>query len=401
MQPKKKLNDIFDDDPFGLLNLKPSASPARNADERLVASFQEILDFFAKHNREPQQGGNIQEHQLYSRLKGLRENAEKKEMLKSYDTYKLLNHEQKPITSLDDIFTNDSFGLLNDKAEGLFDLKHISNQDERASTDFVAKRKPCKDFDKYEPTFKEVQKDLSAGKRKLIAFRQDNLRPGDFYVHNGVLLLLESVNFEEGVQEFKSGSRVRTDGRTRVIFENGTQSNMLYRSLYKALLANGNAVSENQDKVNEEFAEKFSNITEEDKEAGYIYILKSKSNKEEIRTIRNLYKIGYSTTPVQDRIRHAKQDPTFLMEEVQIVTFFKCYNLNPQKFEQLIHNFFGAACLNLDVFDSLGNRVTPREWFVVPLDVIEEAIRLIISEKVVDFYYDDVNELIVQKDRGK
>lgn len=395
MSHKKKLKDIFDDDPFGLLNVKPSASPTRNADERLLASFQDILDFYEKNNREPEQGGSIQEHQLYSRLKGIRENPEKIEMLQSLDKYGLLNYEQKEVSSIDDIFGDDTFGLLDNKDEGLYDLKHISKQDERASADFVARRKPCKNFSEYEPKFKEVQKDLANRKRKLVAFKQDNLRAGDFYVHNGVLLLLESVDFEEEVQEYKSGSRIRKDGRTRVVFENGTESNMLYRSLYKALLANGQAISENQDRVNEEFAEKFSMVNEDDVEAGYIYILKSKSDKEEIRTIQHLYKIGYSKIAVEERIKNASQEPTYLMADVRVVMAYKCYNMNPQKFEQLIHNFFGAACLNVDVFDGGGNRYTPREWFVAPLDIIEQAVHMIISGEIVNYRYDTMNSEIV------
>lgn len=395
MQPKKKLDDIFNDDPYGLLNVKPSASPARNADERLLSSFQEIIDFYEKNNREPEQGGGIQEHQLYARLKGIRENPEKSEMLKGHDKYGLLNYVQKQVASIDDILHDDDFGLLDDPAEGLYDLKHVKKQDERTSADFVARRKPCKDFEKYEPTFKEVQKDLATNKRKLIKFKQDDLRAGDFYVHNGVLLLLESIEDKEEKQEFKSGSRIRKDGRTRIIFENGTESNMLYRSLYKALLANGKSITKNADDVFEELPENFNgNINEEDVEAGYIYILKSKSDKEEIRTIQHLYKIGYSKTPVEERIKNAAIEPTYLMADVRIVMAYKCYNLNPQKFEQLIHNFFGAACLNVDVFDGQGKRYTPREWFVAPLDVIEKAVHLIISGEIVKYKYDSMNSEI-------
>lgn len=395
MLPKKKLKDIFDDDPFGLLNVKPSASPARNADERLLTSFQEIIDFYEKNNKEPEQGGGIQEHQLYSRLKGIRENPEKSAMLKEYDKFGLLNYEQKQVASLDDILNDDAFGLLDDGAEGLYDLKHVTKQDERASADFVARRKPCKDFEKYEATFKEVQKDLAASKRKLIKFKQDDLRAGDFYVHNGVLLLLESIEEIEEKQEFKSGSRVRKDGRTRIIFENGTESNMLYRSLYKSLLANGKSITKNEYDVYEELPENFNTVNEDDIEAGYIYILKSKSDKEEIKSIQNLFKIGYSKVPVEERIKNAILEPTYLMADVRLVMAYKCYNLNPQKFEQLIHNFFGAACLNVDVFDGQGKRYTPREWFVAPLDIIEQVVHLIISGDIVKYRYDVMNSEIV------
>ena len=185
------------------------------------------------------------------------------EMLKNHNQYGLLNYEEKKIESLDDILKDNTYGLLDDNSEGLFEYGNIKKEEERASADFVAKRKPCKNFKEYEPIFKQVQQDLAAGKRKLISFKQDILNAGDFFVHNAVLLWLEKVEFEEEVQEFKSGNRYRKDGRTRVIFENGTESNMLDRSLYKSLLANGKAVSDNVDIVNEEFKKKFGSITED------------------------------------------------------------------------------------------------------------------------------------------
>jgi hypothetical protein len=136
-------------------------------------------------------------------------------------------------------------------------------------------------------------------------------------------------------------------------------------------------------------------VTDEDKEAGFIYILKSKSTKREIKEIQNLYKIGYSTVAVEERIKNASQEPTYLMADVHIVMTYKCFNMNPQKLEQLLHNFFGKACLNIDVFDKEGNRHTPREWFIAPLDVIEQAAHLIVSGEIINYRYDSENEEIV------
>ncbi len=393
----KILDDIFSNDPFGLLNVKASSSPVRNADERLLASFQELTDFFEKNNREPQLGGGVQEHMLYSRLKNLREDPNKVEMLKPHDKYNLLSYIKKEYNSLDDILNDADFGLLNSESEGLFDLKNVKSAHERAASDFVARRKPCKDFAKYEATFKEVQKDLASGNRELVAFKEDNLRQGDFYVHNGVLLFLEKVDFVKEVQDYNSGPRERKDGRTRVIFENGTESNMLYRSLYKSLLDNGHCISKNKNEVNEAFVEYFANVTTEDKEVGYIYILKSKSTNAEIQNINNLYKIGYSKIEVEERIKNATQEPTYLMADVKIIMTYKCYNMNPQKMEQLLHNFFGSSCLNIDVFDKNGNRHTPREWFIAPLNIIEEAIHLIISGEIVNSRYDAVRKEVIKK----
>lgn len=397
MDKNKVLDDIFNNDEFDILNVKPKIAYARNADERLSASFNEVNDFIEKYNKEPQPNpANISEFQLYSRLKKIRENPEKMLSLQDQDIHGLLNVEKKEINSIDDIFNDDTFDLLNDDTD-LFDFKHTPRDHERAATDFVARRKPLKDFDKYEQQFKEIQKDLAEGKRKLVDFKMGNLREGTYYVHNGVLFLLEQINIDRKEHYKEDGTRVREDGRTRCIFENGTESNMLKRSVEKILYANGQVVSENSNKVNENFIENFSNITDEDEEAGYIYVLRSKSKDERIRAIDNLYKIGYSKVEVEERIKNAEKDPTYLMAQVKIITAWKCYNMNPQKLEQLLHNFFGKSCLNIDIFDEKKRRYTPREWFVAPIEIIEQAIELIISGEVVNYYFDVDNRVITSR----
>jgi hypothetical protein len=398
--PKKylSLDEIFDDKEFYLIEEKKKFIPVRTADERLISSFHEINTFYDKNNREPKPSlTNIQEQILYSRLKNLRKNKEKKLSLKNEDKYNLLSIQEKEINSIDDIFNDDALDILEDDSEGLFDFKHTPKDYERASSDFVAKRKPCKNFEKYESKFKEVQKDLANGKRQLLPFKEDNLYQGNFYVHNGILMLLEKIDLCQEEQSFSSGKRIRKDGRTRCIFENGTESNMLYRSVGKALYTNGRIVTQNIDRVNENFVENFSNITDEDKGAGYIYILKSKSSDERIIAIENLYKIGYSEIDVRERIKNADQEPTYLMAPVVIKGAWKCYNLNPQKLEQLLHNFFGKTCLNIDIFDLNGKRHTPREWFIVPLEIIERAIQLIISGKIINYKYDSSMDRIIDK----
>ncbi len=403
MDDKKRqqiLDQIFADDPMGILKVKPKTSSAATADERLIASFEEINTFYAEHQKEPSANiSSVAEYQLYSRLKGLRDNLENSKVLEPYDKYHLLNNPKKEITSIDDIFEDDTMGIFNDGDDmGLFDFKHTpkpKTEEERAKADFVARRKPCKNFEEYEERFKGVQQDLASKKRKLVKFSQKILKAGDFYVHNGVLLYLESVDYETKVQQFKSGSRVRKDGRTRCIFENGTESKMLIRSLYKLLLANGQAVSQNVDKVDEDFQKKFQNITEDDQATGYIYVLQSLSTDPKISTIKNLYKIGYSTTKVAQRIKNAEKQPTYLMAPVKSISEWQCYNLNPQIFEKMMHAFFGTACLDLDIFDEKGQRHSPREWFIAPLGIINKAIDLIISGEISKYRYDVENEVIV------
>ncbi len=382
MDKERVLSEIFDNDPFGLLEIKVKPI-ARTSDDRLVNSFEEINEFIDKHHHEPKRSLiDIQEGQLHSRLKGIREDTQKIEILKTYDRHNLLAiEEEKEINSFDDIFGDDSLGLLADE-EDIFTLKHVPK--EREKTDFVAKRQVCKNFDEYEPLFKKTQTELKKGKRKLAKFVEHRLKTGTFFILNGLMGYLVK-------KRVKKGKFSKVDGRIYCVFENGTESNMLFRSLGKGLHKDGYLVSEHEEKV----LDGLSQITKEDKESGYIYILKSKSKDKKIKSIPNLYKIGFSKGDVKERIKNAQNEPTYLMAPVSIVSLFQTYNLNAQKLEQLLHRFFGSSCLNIDIFDKEGERHMPREWFVAPLEVIEDVVELIINGKIIDYQYDKDLEMII------
>ena len=295
------------------------------------------------------------------------------------------------INSLDDILNSDTFGILDkEDEEDIFTLKNVPKVDkERAATDFVARRKKLEDFDKYEEIFMQCQKDLKSGKRKLVKFNEKYFEKGAFFALKGVLVYLEEI------MDLKKDKNHKLDARTRTIFENGTYSNILLRSLGKGLYEDGYFVTEHEDKV----LDKLSQITEDDNQKGYIYILKSLSNDDRISTKRNLYKIGFSTTAVETRIKNAKKDPTYLMADVQTISAYEVYNVNPHKLEQLIHKFFSNSCLDIDIVDENRNIHRPREWFIAPIEVIEEVVELIISGRIVDYRYDEVNEVIIGKER--
>jgi hypothetical protein len=400
MDKKKILDDIFSNDPFGLLNVKATSS-AKTEDQRLVQSFDEINEFYKNHNREPQQVNDINERGLYSRLQGIRSNVEKVEALKKYDINNLLDiPEPEQLDSIDDIFSSDPFGILGGSDEGLFDFKNVPNKEEmekRLATDFVARRKPCKDFDKYEPLFKQVQSELKSGKRKIVDFNISNFQEETFYVHNGVLFYLEKIDFSREDHYREDGTRVRKDGRTRCVFENGTESNMLKRSVEKMLYENGRAVTHSIDTDEIELLKNAQTITKEDNSTGFIYVLSSLSNEPKIKEIQHLYKIGYSTIPVKDRIKNAEKEPTYLMSPVKVEAEYETYNLNTQKFEQLLHNFFGSACLNVDVYDAKGKRHIPQEWFIAPIHVIDRVIDLILKGEIINYVYHLQSESIVKK----
>ena len=396
MSKKKTLEDIFNDDEFGILDSKPINSNIKTEDERLIESFQEINAFFEKNNREPE-AANVTEFKLLSRLKALRKDAKKVEILRPYDSHNLLNTKEE-VKSVADILNDDDLGILGtDETLSIFKLKNVPSYTERAESDFTARRKAMKDKDflPYETQFKKVHIELREGKRKLKEFKdvEQNLNSGNYYVLDGVLLFLEN----DGIEKRQLGDSSRNDGRTTIIFENGTKSNMYYRSLSKSLYNNGSTVSDTDKESETELFKNANIVKEEDSETGWIYILKSKSTNKDISSIKDLYKIGYSTVPVLERIKNASKEPTYLMADVAIEASYKTYNINAQKFELLIHRFFSEACLNIDINDDKGRRITPREWFAVPLPVIDKAISLILSGEIVKYKYDSVQMSLIKK----
>lgn len=399
MSNKKTLEDIFNDDEFGILESKAKVSNIKSEDERLIDSFQEINAFYEKNNREPKaEVFVVSERGLGVALRELRKNIKKAEILKPYDVYNLLVNITVEINSIDDILNDDEFGLLDtDETLEIFKLKNIPSSKDREETDFVARRKSIKekDFIPYETAFKKVHQELREGKRKLYEFKdvEQNLEQGKYYILDGLLLFLE----KDGIEDRQIKDRIRKDGRTKIIFENGTESNMYYRSLAKALYNNGKIVSDTDTEAENELFKNANIVNESDLETGWIYILKSKSSKKEIASIENLYKIGFSKIDVKDRIKNAPKEPTYLMAEVHLVSTYKCYNVNPHKFEQLLHRFFGEVCLNVDIYDDKGGRITPREWFVVPLPIIDKVIDLILSGDIVNYSYSNENKGIIKR----
>jgi len=378
------LDEILAGDPLGLLNEPKARTKTLNEDDRLVGSFEEINDFIEKNGRAPQKSTNMSERTLFSRLQGIRENPEKIAALKQYDRFNILQVVE--INSIDDILNDDAFGLLgSDDSDDIFTLKHVPKQKETTMPDYVASRKPSKEFDKYEHLFVKIQEELKTGIRKVVKFQNEQqIKKGYYFILKGVLLYVADV-----------GEPIKTSGKTnarlKLIFENGTESDMLLRSLSAELYKHGKRVSE-YDETN---LEGLYEVNEKDEKCGYIYILESKSEDDRIASIKNLYKIGYSTIPVKERIKNAMNEPTYLMAPVRIVSVYETYNMNTQKFEQLIHRFFGNVCLNVDIFGDDGKRYTPREWFIAPLDVIEQVIELIITGDILNYRYDEKNDELI------
>jgi len=397
MDVEKELKLIFENDTLGLLEVKPVNSPITN-NQRLVSSFEEINNFFYENKREPSEISDIIERKLFSRLNEIRKDPFKIKELKKFDKFNLLG-EVREIKTINDILENDHLGILDlSNEEGIFKLENINPDLKRNKTDFVARRTPCKNFSNYENKFKEIHNDIKNGKRKLLIFKEQDLKEGRYFVLDGILLFLEKVGSEKRIFNDKSqGQRVRADSRILCIFENGLESNMYLRSLQKQLYQNGSYVSETNEEAISIFNENLGKLASEDKKTGYIYILNSLSHDPRIKNIKNLHKIGYCTTSVEQRISNAKFDATFLMSDVRIIQIYEIHNVNPQKFENLIHSFFRKRCLDISIVDANGENIKPKEWYVVPFRVIDRVINLLENGEIINYSYDYNLEDIIKK----
>jgi hypothetical protein len=382
--PDSDLQEIFNDDDLGLLEIKDTPI-AITPDERLVTSFLEIVEFVDKTGHAPTPStSNINEYRLYSRLLSLRKDPEKIEKVQDFDTHHLLEPIEEP-KSVEDIIDDDDLGLLDD-ATDILTIKNVPTSIE--SADYIGRQKPCKDFDKFEHKFEKCHQDLEDGKRIMRPFaKEQQIAAHEFFVLKGVMVYVAKVG------EKAQNRHGKTDARLRLIYENGTESDILLRSLARALYRDGRRITEHEDRL----MAAFENIEADDEQSGYIYVLTSRSDNQEISSIENLYKIGFSTMPVEKRVANAAHDPTYLMAPVDIVQTYRCYNLNPQKFEHLLHRLFIKTKLDLHITDKLREKYIPDEWFVVPFPIIDQAVQLIINGEIVHYEYDAAKQDLVLK----
>jgi hypothetical protein len=385
-----KLDEVYLNDPFGLLNTSNDNGHSSSGSlDVLVNSFEEICEFYEETGREPDDRSII-EFMLKARLDAIRRNPDKVKYLKKYDFHGLLNTEESKEIGLNDILNNDSLGILVEEDDDITNLKYVK-PNERIRPDYLSRRRVCIDFELYANMFAVVHKDIAGGRRRLLQFKEESLRPGRFFALNGILFFLEDINASIDKKKFKTGDRERLDGRTRCIFDNGTESDMLYRSLIKAMMLDGFEISDPiiQAKGNIE--------TADDKFNGYIYILKTKSKDQQVLSIPDLYKIGYTTSSVTIRIKNAKKQPTFLFADVEVVATYRILNISSSNIESLIHTFFREAKVNIEVYGHDDTKYNPEEWFSVPFDAISQVMELVNSQELMGFYYDVNYKKIIKK----
>ena len=393
--------DFTDEDDALLSELGVEVAPKKAAsrtqrEERIIAGFEEIQRFCNDHGHAPRHG---EEHDIFERLYAvrldrLRELEECRTLLEPLDHQGLLAGAviRVPIEAdeLDDEALLAELGVDAEPA-GLTELRHVRSSAEKRAAEEVANRERCEDFAKFKPLFEAVQRDLDAGIRTARPFElKAEIRPGRFFIVGGQKAYVAEMG------ELELTPQGRTDARLRVIFDNGTESNMLMRSLQRAL---------NKDDAGRRITEAtagplFSDAAGEGDEAsGTIYVLRSQSDHPMVAQNRELvHKIGVTNMSVKQRIAGAHLQPTFLMAGVDVVATYELYNISRTKLENLIHRIFDPARLEIEIADRFGRPVVPREWFLVPLFVVDEAVEKIGDGTIANFVYDPKQAKLVERE---
>ena len=370
------------------VEIEPERKSSRTArEERIVAGFEEIQRFVEQRGRAPQHG---EDHDIFERLYAMRLDrlrtlADCRALLEALDHQGLLaSPEPAPVTPPDKLDDDELLAQLGVEAAppaDITELRHVRSAAEKRAAEEIANRQKCEDFDSFKPLFEQVQKELSAGLRQTRRFeRKSEIARGRFYILGG------QKAYVAAMEEPFTNEHGTIDARLRVIFDNGTESNLLMRSLQKAL---------QQDPAGRRIIEPsagplFSDQNEEGDEAsGTIYVLRSKSEHPIVAANRDvLHKIGVTGGSIERRITNAHLEPTFLMADVEIVATYDLFNISRTKLENLIHRIFGRARVDIEVNDRFGKPTTPREWFLVPLFAVDEAVERIRDGTITDCIYD-------------
>lgn len=363
-----------------------SVSSRTPREERIIAGFEEIQKFAEQHGRAPMHGEDrdIFERLYAVRLDRFREQDECRNLLEPLDHQGLLAQGAAvPAAVLDDLDDDALLAQLGVDAEApdIADLRHVRSAAEKKAADEIANRQSCEDFGQFKPLFEQAQIEIGSGLRQTRRFeRKSEIAPGRLYILGGQKAYVASM------EEPFTNEHGNIDARLRVIFDNGTESNLLMRSFQKAL---------QQDAAGRRIVEPsagplFADQTEDGDEAsGTVYVLRSKSQHPTVQAHRHvLHKIGVTSGDVARRIANARTDPTFLMADVETVAVYELFNVNRTRLENLIHRVFSKARLDIEIADRFGQPVVPREWFLVPIFVIDEAIDRIKNGSITGYAYD-------------
>ncbi|MCA4997908.1 GIY-YIG nuclease family protein [Tsukamurella tyrosinosolvens] len=380
------IEDVFDSDVDGLLDA-PEKPAKLTSSDRLERAFLEVVEFRRAHGRAPSSTTReIAERKLGARLDGILADEDKIAALRGLNEFGLLDTPEAP-TSIDDLLGSDDIDLLGDDS-GLLDVSDLPVRRQVYDSGNAARREKARDFDQFEPLFKQKHAELQAGTSMLRQYSgMSHIVEGAFFVLNGVMVFVAEV----GEPEYKKTTvRENKRERLRCVFENGTESSMYRQSLAIRLSDEDGQIVAPAD---------VPEILVDDEVSGYVYVLRSLSKDPQIAGIKDLHKIGFTRGSVKNRIKNAAKSPTYLMAPVEVVATYRTYNLRVSALENLLHQVFAAARLNLTQTGLDGRDYDPSEWFVVPRDVIDRAVDLIKSRDIVDWVYDANAQRLVERAR--
>jgi hypothetical protein len=391
--------DLSDDELLAELGVSVEQKTARTytpQQERIMAGFEDILKFYDEHGRAPLHGEqrDIFERIYAVRLDRLRELDEYRELLVAMDKYGLLDANSDASRAVPDALDDDALlaelGIeSNSVDDDITQLRHVQTREERRAAEEIAHRDKCIDFDKFKPIFGQIKQELDAGIRQTRPFElKAEIRPSAAFIVEGQMAYVAEMG------EIYSNAQGRTDARMRVIFDNGTESNMLMRSLQRALHKDDAGRRITDPNAGPLFA---GSASGDDAESGTIYVLRSKSDHPLISQHRELiHKIGVTGGSVSTRISGAENDATYLLAGVEVIAEYKLFNINRTKLEKLIHRFFSEATYDIEIMDRFGKLVRPREWFLVPLHVIDTVVQKIKDGTITSYRYDPTSARLIQ-----
>ena len=367
------------------VEVEPEKQVARSPrEERIIAGFEEIQRFVEEHGRAPTSGDDkdIFERLYAVRLERLCGLEESETLLKPLDHQELLSGVETAAApeELEELDDAELLAQLGVESEGddITELKHVRTSAEKRAAEQVARRHPCADFETFKPLFEKLQEELDNGDRETRVFElKAEIQPGSFFIVGGQKAYVAEMG------EMLLTDQGRSDARLRVIFDNGTESSMLMRSLQRALNADDAGRRITESSAGPLFG---GEAGDDDQASGIIYVLRSKSDHPVVAANRDvIHKIGVTNVSVKQRIAGARLQPTFLMADVEVVATYELFNINRTKLENLLHRVFAAAQLDIEIKDRFGKPSVPREWFLVPLPVIDDVIEKLKNGSLTEF----------------
>jgi hypothetical protein len=389
MNNDPSLDELADElSEFDLPEKKGGRSPR---EERVIGAFEEIQRFVEKHGRFPQHGEDrdIVERLYAVRLDRLRALGGCHALLTPLDRQGLLSSAPSVTAAPEEDIDEDELmkELGGNGANDITALRHVRTSAEKQAAEEIAQRTKCEDFETFQPLFERVARELKSGIRKTLpvhtldAIKLAEIQQGEFFIVEGQMAFVAEVG-----EEIRTTKTERKDSRLRVIYDNGTESDVLQRSFQRALHRDATARLITNPSAGPLFGDE---PEDDDLVSGTIYVLRSKSDNPIVATNRDvLHKIGVTGGKVETRLANAAFDATFLLADVEVVATYVLYNINRVKLENLIHRVFDSAQLDIEIKDRFGNPVRPREWFLVPIFVIDEAVARIKDGTITNYVYD-------------